>query len=189
MTLPYSTVVRLLSWDAIADLKKVLVAELGTHEEKGQNIGTCHKYQVVTGNGDGDSWCLSLQMWAVLQIVSTMQALREVFGIVTGSCEELRQVTRQRGQLLPVGTAPQMGDIGLVVNTAMNHAHHAFWIGDGPGEDDSMETLEGNSNNTGGSNGDGEYRRQQRFSVADAAMQPGALNHYELIRVSVKGDL
>jgi hypothetical protein len=184
-----ATVVRLLSWDAIAELKSVLVAELGTHEEKGPNKGTCHKYQVVTGNGDGDSWCLSLLMWGVLQIVGAMQALREVFGIVTGSCEELREAARQRGQLMPVGTAPQMGDIGLVVNTAQDHAHHAFGIFDGPGEDNSMETLEGNSNNTGGSNGDGEYRREKRFGDNDPAMQEGATNHYEIIRISVKGDM
>lgn len=184
MSLTYSTVVRLLSWSAIADLKKILVAELGTHEEKGPNKGTCHKYQVVTGNSDGDSWCLSFLMWGVLQIVGTIQALREVLGIVTGSCEQLREVARKRGQLLPVGTPPQLGDIGLVVDTAANHAHHAFLVGDGPGEDDSMETLEGNSNDTGGSNGDGAYRRQKRFGVSDPAMQPSANNHYELIRFS-----
>jgi hypothetical protein len=189
MTLIYSTVVRVLSWDAIATLARFLVDELGTHEENGPNDGTCLKYQLVTGNGKGDSWCLSFLMWGVLQVVSTRDALRQVFGIITGSCEELRQVARKRGQLMPVGTAPQLGDIGLVVDTAADHAHHAFFVKDGPGEDDSMETLEGNSNDTGGSNGDGAYRRQKRFGVNDPTMQPGAKNHYELIRIAVKGDL
>jgi hypothetical protein len=182
-------VIRVLSWDAIKTLSRILVDELGTHEENGPNVGTCAKYQRVTGNGPGDSWCLSFIMWGVLQCVSTMDALRQVFGIITGSCEELRQVARKRGQLMPVGTAPQMGDIGLVVNTEADHAHHAFFVKDGPGEDDSMETIEGNSNNTGGSNGDGVYRRQKRFGVDDAAMQDGATNHYELVRIAVKGDM
>lgn len=184
----YSTVIRVLSWDAIADLKKVLVGELGTHEENGPNIGTCHKYQAVTGNGDGDSWCLSFLMWGVLQIVGTKPALRDVFGIITASCEDLREIARRREQLLPIGTPPQLGDIGLVVNTATNHAHHAFLVGDGPGEDDSMETIEGNSNNTGGSNGDGAYRRQKRWGPDDPCVH-GGQNHYELIRVAAKGDL
>jgi hypothetical protein len=189
MTLPYSTVIRLLSWDAIAELTQALVGERGLHEEQGQNIGTCIKYQKVTGNGPGDSWCLSFIMWGVLQVVDTMQALREVFGTVTASCEDLRKTARERGQLLPRGTDPQTGDIGLVVNTEADHAHHAFYVKEGPGEDGSMETVEGNSNNTGGSNGDGTYIREKRFGTADPAMLPGGLNHYELIRVSVKGDL
>lgn len=183
MTLAYSTVVRLLSWDTIKDLNAILVAELGKHEEKGPNAGTCEKYQRVTGNGPGDSWCLSFLMWGVLQVVSTMEALRQVFGTVTGSCEDLRRVARQRGQLMPVGTAPQMGDIGLVVNTAQNHAHHAFYVKDGPGEDESMETIEGNSNDTGGSNGDGTYRREKRWGADDPCVH-GGQNHYELIRIS-----
>jgi hypothetical protein len=74
---------------------------------------------------------------------------------------------------MPVGTAPQFGDIGLVVNTAANHAHHAFFVGDGPGEDDSMETLEGNSNDTGGSNGDGAYRREKRWGERSRACTGG----------------
>jgi hypothetical protein len=188
MTVPFSTVIRLLSWDSIAELKQVLVGELGTHEERGPNAGTCHKYQEVTGNDDGDSWCLSLLMWGVKEIAGSYTALREVFGIVTGSCQQLRDVARSRGQLMPPGTPPQMGDIGLAVNTAQDHAHHAFGIFDGPGEDDSMETLEGNSNNTGGSNGDGEYRREKRFGVHDPAMQDGAQNHYELIRITARAE-
>lgn len=183
MTLAYSTVVRLLSWETLKDLKAILVAELGKHEEKGPNVGTCEKYQRVTGNGPGDSWCLSFLMWGVLQVVSAMDALRHVFGIVTGSCEQLREIARQRGQLMPIGTAPQFGDIGLVVNTAANHAHHAFFVGGGPGEDDSMESLEGNSNDTGGSNGDGAYRREKRWGPADTCVH-GGQNHYELIRIS-----
>lgn len=183
MVLAYSTVVRCLAWNAINDLKQTLVGELGTHEERGPNKGTCHKYQVVTGNDDGDSWCLSLLMWGVLQIVGGGQALKEVFGIVTGSCEQLREIARKRGQLMPVGTPPQLGDIGLVVNTAENHAHHAFFVGAGPGEDNSMETLEGNSNNTGGSNGDGEYRREKRWRTDDPCVN-GGQNHYELVRIA-----
>lgn len=188
MTLAYSTVVRCLSWGTISDLKNVLVGELGTHEENGPNDGTCSKYQEVTGNGKGDSWCLSFLMWGVLQIVSDKQSLREVFGIVTASCEELREIASKRSQLLPIGSAPQLGDIGLVVNTAQNHAHHAFFVGDGAGEDNSMETLEGNSNNTGGSNGDGAYRREKRWGVDDPCVN-GGQNHYELIRISCGGSL
>jgi hypothetical protein len=188
MILAYSAVVRCLSWDTLRDLKATLVAELGKHEESGPNEGTCLKYQRVTGNGPGDSWCLSFLMWGVLQVVGVMDSLRTVFGIVTASCEDLRQIARKRGQLMPIGTPPQFGDIGLVVNTAEHHAHHAFFVGDGPGEDDSMETLEGNSNDTGGSNGDGAYRRQKRWGPDDPCVH-GGLNHYELVRISAEGSL
>lgn len=182
--LAYSTVVRCLSSDSIADLTQVLIAELGTHEENGPNDGTCAKYQKVTGNGKGDSWCLSFLMWGVLQIVGILSALREVFGIITASCEELRQISRKREQLMPRGTPPMTGDIGLVVNTLQNHAHHAFYVEGGSGMDGSQETIEGNSNDTGGSNGDGTYVRNSRFGPNDSCMKPGATNHYELVRIS-----
>lgn len=184
MTLAYSTVIRVLDSDAITDLVQVLIAERGTHEENGPNDGTCLKYQRVTGNGRGDSWCLSFLMWGVLQVVGAMQALGEVVGIVTGSCEQLRQVARSRGQLMPVGTEPQSGDIGLVVNTAQDHAHHAYLVEGRSGMDGSRETIEGNSNDTGGSNGDGTYVRNSRFGPTDPCMRHGAKNHYELVRIS-----
>lgn len=188
MSVALSTVLRLLSWDLVAELSNTLVAEKGKHEEAGPNIGTCRKYQEVTGNGDGDSWCLSFIMWGVLQIVGTREALRQVFGTITASCEDLRKVARHRGQLLPPGTKPQAGDIGLVVDTQANHAHHAFYIKDGPGEFDEMTTVEGNSNDTGGSNGDGTYIRTTRFGSSDSNMRPGARNHYEVIRVTARED-
>lgn len=174
---------RYLTWSEIEQLTEVLRGEKGFHEEQGQNIGSCIKYQRITGNGPGDSWCLSFVMWGILQVVELRKALLDVVGKITGSCQELVDANVNRA-LMPSKTAPIQGDIGLVVRNSDNHAHHAFLVGPGPGEDGSYETLEGNSNATGGSNGDGVYTREKRFGENDPSRDGGGgTNHYRLIRI------
>lgn len=177
-----------LSWDDVPSLLQIAAGEDGKHEENGQNRGTCAKYQRAIGGEEAvqraDSWCLYFVLWCFLQLVAEdMAQLRGLVPAVTGSCEDFRQAARRCGRLLPVGTKPLPGDIGLVVNTAANHAHHAFLVGQGAVASGGVPTDEGNSNDTGGSNGDGAYERTARWGPNDPAVH-GGLNHYELVRLT-----
>jgi hypothetical protein len=174
---------RYLSWPEVERLGQILTAEKGTHEESGPNVGTCAKYQKVTGNDPGSSWCLSFIMWGLLQLLGTRAAVLDCIGKITGGCADLLAANEGRA-LMPIGTAPIEGDIGLVVRNSDNHAHHAFYIGSGPGEDGSYWTIEGNSNDTGGSNGDGVYTREKRFGINDPGRDGGGgSNHYRILRI------
>jgi hypothetical protein len=170
-----------IAWDDVAQILEVLGSELGKHEELGQNDGTCAVYQLAIGGQEAvdrhDSWCLYLALWGILQVLGSRKALAGVVPTITGSCEDFRRAARVTGQLMPRGTTPLPGDIGLVVNTATDHAHHAFTVSK------SRTTLEGNSNDTGGSNGDGEYMRDSRWGPADPCTH-GGTNHYELVRLT-----
>ena len=46
-----------------------------------------------------------------------------------------------------------------------------------------VPTTEGNSNDTGGSNGNGTYERDARWGPNDPAVH-GGVNHYELVRLT-----
>ena len=177
-----------LAWEDVPKLLAIAAGEDGKHEENGQNDGTCAKYQRAIGGQEAvdrhDSWCLYFVLWCFLALVGEdMAQLRGLVPAVTGSCEDFRQAARRRGRLLPRGTAPLPGDIGLVVNTALDHAHHAFLVGQGRVGNGAVPTIEGNSNDTGGSNGDGTYERRARWSATDPAVH-GDMNHYEIVRLT-----
>lgn len=145
--------------------------EIGTHEENGPNDGTCAKYQAVTGNEAGDSWCLSFVCWCFKQI-----GLLTLLPRVTASCEEMRQAAIAKSLMV---TWPRAGDVGFVVNTAQNHAHHCYIVEGDPATGTKIfPTIEGNSNTDGSSNGDGTYERDKRFVGGG-----GPINHYEFMRV------
>lgn len=159
--------------DIVNALIQTALGEQGIHEEQGQNIGTCIKYQRVTGNGPGDSWCASFVCWCFKQIGEL-----GVLPRITGSCEELRVAARSKEVLMPIGMLPLPGDIGLVVQNDINHAHHCFIVRSVPDSVGFFQTVEGNSNDDGSSNGNGVYALHKRHGVND-----GANNHYEFIRL------
>jgi hypothetical protein len=172
----------------VPSLCQIAAGEDGLHEELGQNKGTCSKYQLAIGGQEAvdrsDSWCLYFVLWCLLELVGEdRHQLHQLVPAVTGSCEDFRQAARKRGALMARGSAPEPGDIGLVVNTDANHAHHAFLVGRVWYKDGSRGTIEGNSNNTGGSNGDGVYERTKRWGINDPCTH-GGLNHYELVRLT-----
>jgi hypothetical protein len=96
---------------------------------------------------------------------------------ITGSCEEMRQAARYKMLMVPRTEQPAAGDIGVVVNTAANHAHHMFLVEDAPNADGVFPTIEGNSNDNGSANGDGVYERNKRRVGGG-----GPQDHYEFIR-------
>lgn len=179
-----------LDYPDIPKVTAILADEVGTHEEHGPNDGTCATYQRAIGGEEAvqrhDSWCLYLVLWGLLQLVGARVMLAQLVPAVTGSCQDFRLAARRRGQLLPIGTAPRAGDIGLVVRAEDDHAHHAFWLATSRAENAGagLTTIEGNSNNTGGSNGDGTYTRDKRWGASDPATKPGASNRYELVRIT-----
>lgn len=130
--------------DEIAQLITVEHGELGFHEEDGPNKGTCEKYQKATGGVPGDSWCMDFQEWALIQVLSRCP-LR-----LSGSCEEVREDAIAKGWITDT---PSTGCLFLLIDPVKNHAHHTGLITGDP-DDTGYPTLEGNTNNTGSSNGD-----------------------------------
>lgn len=180
-----------VAWEDVAKVREILADEQGKHEERGQNDGSCEKYQRAIGGEEAvdrhDSWCLYFVLWGYLQVFGLLAVLRQLVPTITGSCEQFRQAAKKTGRLMPIGTAPLPGDIGLVVAGVGTdaHAHHAFLVAtrepENPGA--GITTEEGNSNNTGGSNGDGAYVRDKRWGPTDPCLH-GGVNHYELVRLT-----
>jgi len=178
-----------LAWEDVPKVRQIAADEAGMHEEHGPNDGTCAIYQRAIGGEEAvqrhDSWCLYFVLWCFLQLLAEdMRQLRFLVPQVTGSCEDFRRAARSRGQLLLVGTVPLPGDIGLVVSRATGRAHHAFLVAATAAENGENATIEGNSTNTGGSNGNGTYTRDKRWGRADPAIRPDGANRYELVRLT-----
>lgn len=117
--------------------------ERGLHEEAGPNKGSCIKYQRATGNTSGDSWCMSFQLWAIIQVLGHSR-LR-----LSGSCEEVREDARTKGWITDT---PSKGCLFLLIDPENNHAHHTGLVFDNP-DLSGFPTIEGNSNTDGSANG------------------------------------
>lgn len=121
----------------------ILRGELGNHEEDGPNRGSCEKYQQATGGKPGDPWCMDLICWALIQLLGHCPIM------LTGSCEEQHQWAIAHQYLTDT---PRKGCIGLVIDPATDHAHHAYSIVADP-DMTGFDTIEGNSNTNGSREG------------------------------------
>jgi hypothetical protein len=146
--------------------------EVGVMEEPlGSNWGTTihapHRgcvagYCRTCGYKSGVYWCLcfatTVALWACEDMASPCPLP------ITGDCDLTLAWAKKKGCLF---TEPQIGDIGLVVYANdTSDAHHAFIVvgvnRDTSGKAISLVTVEGNSNNGGGSNGIGVFLRGEK---------------------------
>lgn len=77
--------------------------------------------------------------------------------------------------LMPRGTLPLPGDIGLVIDAPKDHAHHTFLVTVEKLADHRFGSFEGNTNPGGGREGYGCFDRTTR--------RMGGLTVYEFIRL------
>ncbi len=124
--------------------KLCFVREVG-----GQNKGVwVNTIQKVTGNGDGDSWCASF--------VSLILGIAYEGGKPlprSASCDVILEYARANGLLTD---KPSVGDVFLVLKSPTDAVHTGFVE---RVFTDRVETIEGNSNDEGSSNGDRVCRR------------------------------
>lgn len=119
-------------------------------EYGGQNKGVwVNTIQKVTGNGDGDSWCASFVSLILGVVFEGKSPLPR-----TASCDIILEEARKKGWLT---NTPSVGDVFLILNNP-NDAHHTGFVF--RVLPDRVETIEGNSNDDGSSNGDGVYIRE-----------------------------
>lgn len=116
----------------------------------------------------GDSWCADFQCYTWDHVWPKLPLAR------SGSCQNLRQKAAKLGWLLKRGTAPRKGDVGFVIDVKKNHAHHIFSVTGDPRPDKTFDTVEGNTNPAGGSNGFGVFERATR--------RMGGTTTYEFMR-------
>lgn len=135
-------------------LATLLQSKVGVRESGGQNCGAAVlEFQEATYNGPGDSWCMSFIIWGLRKILGHCPVP------VSGRCETVRDYADKKGWTVGVDRVEEYS-IGFVVN-GENHAHHAFFVREGVGEDGQFGTVEGNTNDRGDSNGDGVYDRRR----------------------------
>lgn len=122
----------------------------------------------------GDPWCADFQCYTWDHTWTKIPLAR------SGSCQTLRKRAKALGWLMPRGTTPKKGDIGLVIDTKRDHAHHIFSCSTDMKANKTFETIEGNTNPGGGREGYGVFERATR--------RMGGTTTYEFIRLPRKGN-
>jgi hypothetical protein len=139
-------------------------------------------FQRFTFNEPGASWCCSFQCWCLFGVWPNIP-LRK-----TGSCQQLRERAKTLGWLLPIGSSPQKGDIGLVIDESAatraklgrDHAHHIFAVSSQwRGGLQSFDSIEGNTNPAGGREGYGVFERDDLRAMKKSTT-------YQFIRIPRK---
>jgi hypothetical protein len=123
-------------------------------ETEGENNSPeIREYLNACGLTEPAPWCAAFVCWGMHYVLGDRFTLP-----CTASCEMLREAAKKRGML--IGT-PRYGCIGLLIDTAKDHAHHAFLVTSDPNADGSVDTCEGNTNIDGSREGIGVFLRQR----------------------------
>jgi peptidoglycan hydrolase-like protein with peptidoglycan-binding domain len=157
-------------WSDKLNERALQIASLlvGVREEKGPNDGVMvAAFQKDTGNHVGDSWCMSFAYWCYDEAAHSLGVKNPL--IPTGG--SLDQLNRSKCRVIPAAeyTDPQPGDIGILDHGGGKG--HAYLV-KGPGGAGVVDTIEGNSNTDGSSNGNGAYARQRITNKAKAYIRP-----------------
>lgn len=139
----------------------ILVAENGVREIGGANRGPrVNEYLASVGLKPGTFWCQAFVYWggeeagALTRIKNPLPR--------TGSTQEFLRECKKRGWLVPPGAPLRPADIAVIRHD--EDSGHVYVIksttsAKGPR---FVESVEGNTNNNGSSNGDGVYIRNNR---------------------------
>jgi hypothetical protein len=137
-----------------------------TEPNEGREV---EEFQRWCGGTKGDSWCADFQSYTQDHVWLHFPLARN------GSCQGLRNEAAKLGWLMKRGTLPLKGDLGLVIDVSKNHAHHIFSVSGDTRADHTFNSIEGNTNPAGGSNGYGVFERTSR--------RTNGTNVYEYIRL------
>lgn len=113
-------------------------------------------FQRSCGGVSGDSWCDDFQCYCEHRIWPRFPLK------MNGRCQTTRMQAAVMGWLLPLGSQPQKGDRGYVIDLAHDHAHHTFVVSSDVRADLTFDSIEGNTNPAGGSDGYGVFERTTR---------------------------
>lgn len=157
-------------WSDKLNERALQIASLlvGVREEKGPNDGVMvNAFQKDTGNHAGDSWCMSFAYWCYDEAAHSMGMKNPLYP--TGS--SLDQLIKCSCQVIPVDENydPQPGDV-IVIDLGHGHGH-AYFVKI-KASSDLVDSVEGNTNIDGSSNGIGIFDRQRHPLKAKAAIRP-----------------
>ena len=131
------------------------LGEVGIREQPlGSNRGPrVDQYNQASGAGNGALWCMSFVYWCFQQAAAHTGEENPM--LKTAYCPALLQWAKQQGKLVD---SPQRGDIFLVkgLRDGKPSVIHTGIVTGG-----LIETVEGNTNNDGSSNGIGVFTRQR----------------------------
>lgn len=125
---------------------------IGVREQPlGSNCGPeVDKFNKIAGTARGSYWCLSFA-YAVVALAA--QNLRQAVPVLQSAyCPGLLAWAEQHGRIT---TDPKPGDIGLVKSGDAYRVQHAVLVDHVAGQ--LVQTVEGNSNDNGSSNGIGVF--------------------------------
>lgn len=137
---------------------------IGVREEQGENAGVMvDAFQRATGNHPGDSWCASLQVWVYDQAAAGLGVPNPLPR--TGGVLDL--LNRTTCQVIPAAeyTSPQRGDLGAI-DEGSGHGH--MFMVEGPDQPGFVDSMEGNTNPGGSSNGYGAFARVRSIAKTKA---------------------
>lgn len=141
--------------DAPPCVSCVYLKELGVREATGHNDGErVEQYQKSTKNRSGDSWCASFVKWCFDQA--------KVKTTITGwspSAQNSRNLVYAKGVFIK---EPQEADVFTIYSISQKRIHHTGFFHRRINEA-IYETVEGNTNVDGSSNGNGVYMRRRSF--------------------------
>lgn len=141
---------------------------VGAREERGPNDGVmvC-AFQQDVGIDPGSSWCMAMVYWVYDEAAHSLGIKNPL--VATGGC--LDQLQRTKCHVIPAAqyTDPQPGDMGII-DLGKGHGHTYLVVkAAGVGV---VDTVEGNTNIDGSSNGNGQYFRQRIISHTKAYIRP-----------------
>lgn len=140
--------------DESRQLIELLSQQTYVRETEGENNSPeIREYLKVCGLDEPAPWCAAFVCWGLHYLLGDRCTLP-----MTASCELLREAAKRRGMIIGV---PRYGAIGLLIDTAKNHAHHAFLCTSDRNDDGSVDTCEGNTNTDGSREGIGVFLRQR----------------------------
>jgi hypothetical protein len=130
--------------------------EIGTKEATGKNDGErVGQYQAVTGTGAGASWCASFVKWCFLQC-----GLSVKMNAWSPTAHNRNNVVWYQRKW---NKEPEPGDVFTIYSASLKRICHTGFFHRKVNES-IYESVEGNTNSGGSSNGDGVYKRRRSFN-------------------------
>ena len=148
-------------------------AQLGVMEEGGNNMGReIERYQSIVGKAEGESWCLAFCQAAAHDVCQSLGCKNPLYP--TEGCAELwdKHPTDRLSVALP-------GTIMIQKEYTSWHGHAG--IVTASSNYDFFDTIEGNTNETGGREGDGVYRKKRTMKGTSTRACLGFIDLPQLI--------
>jgi hypothetical protein len=151
-------------------LVAVALAEVGIREVGNNGGADVAKFMAATWDQTPrDSWCAGFVCWCMQQAITKYPVDRQRLLAIrptTPRAFELEDWGRSHARMVGGGEQINAGDI-----IVFTFSHCGIAVVDQASEDGVIDTVEGNTNGSGGREGDGVYRRERATSAVKCAIR------------------